>query len=38
MNNFRYDVICVLGGGRNEEGLTDLSKECQAYAGVKEAR
>lgn len=27
MNNFQYDVIYVLGGGRNEKGLTNLSKQ-----------
>lgn len=27
MNNFQYDAIVVLGGGKNDEGLTDLSKQ-----------
>lgn len=27
MNNFQYDAIIVLGGGRNDKGLTNLSKQ-----------
>ena len=34
MNNFQYDAIIVLGGGRNENGLTELSKQ-RLDAGAK---